>query len=241
LRQHELEYYNRAKQIVEMFKNIGYDNFVIKPSGFKVIQSRERADETYPEAGDVISVLRCNNIDKKKHFLHDIEMKRTSYDASEREKSYFAAGYLFFSAGQFDTSFANYYEAVKLSPSKALYYGYAANALYREAEKHAEKKEIVVSYGFLSSKFARQAIELDYENPRWHFYQYLALALLIYYNVNYIIQAAIELERALELCRNDQNSLRSAILSSKNTLAIIRDSLRASGVALLPAAVLNRL
>ena len=64
---------------------------------------------------------------------------------------------------------------------------------------------------------------------------------LLRHNCNYIVQAAIELEQALRLCRVDQVILREAIVMSMNNLAKTRDNLRNNGVELLPADVLNRI
>ena len=241
LQQNEMGYLKQADQIINMFGNIGYDYFNAVPNSNSVVQSIERADETYPECDFAQSIMECMDGAKREQLLSKIELKLSSQSVREREEANFTAGYLFFSSGEYETSFNYYFEAVKLSPNKALYYGYAANAMFKLAIKHAEDVPKLMSYAYISSKFARQAIELDNKNPRWHFYQHLALMTLLRHNCNYIVQAAIELEQALRLCRVDQVSLREAIVMSMNNLAKTRDNLRNNGVELLPADVLNRI
>ena len=218
----EYEYLDKAEQAAEFYENIGFHEYDVYLKGKDVVQSVERSDESYPESDYYQSIINCKDKNKRSEMIEELFSENTLLDTEGKEKACFAMAEFYFGNDDFLKAFAYYYEAIKLNPNKALYYGYAANSLYKYVVKKQisgeAEAELVYVLSYRSSKFAKRAIELDPRNPRWHFYQSLALSSLIVHNPNFIRQSLKENEIALSLCRSDQVVLRHAILKSIDTV-----------------------
>lgn len=240
LDQDEYEYLEKAEKAVAFYEDIGLDEYDVYLKGKDTIQSIERPDESYPESDYYQSIINCRDENKKNKMMEDLFSEKVLTEPEEKERSYFAIGEFYFGSDNNDDflkAFGYYYEAIKLNPNKALYYGYAANSLYRYYIKKQisgeAKDELIYILGYRSSKFAKRAIELDPRNPRWYFYQNLALSSLIVHNPNFIRQAIKDNQIALSLCRSDQRALKQAVLKSSETLNSGIDILGNAGALIL--------
>lgn len=224
LRDNEIKYFKKAEGFIKFLRKYDYGSrdYNVRMKGEKTNQSIERVDGTYEESDYAFLYINGRSDSIRSKVLFEIRDGLDSISDSIVAISNFkAAEILYHSKKEFINAYGMYYQAAKLSPNKALYFGYASRALNRQAEEFiltASTKEIdglVIQSSLIASKFARRAIELDFENPRWHLYQSKALYNLLRYNNNYIIQAEKEIYLALRLCRDDQEKLKKEIKRHK--------------------------
>lgn len=210
-------YLNELGCSIDDYDNFGREihNFLISLSihnlpqnvDYNCKQSIEKSDEQYPEL-DYISELksRLNTPEgevEKKAFINQIFKDIKSDDNIKRGRAYFNLAEIHFGSGNLNDAFSCYFNAAHAEPSKALYYGYAAQTMLRLHDEKSMRLMVL---------FTRRAIDLDPTNARWHMLHGSAcfhLSQLI--DSGFINHANFELKNALNFCREDQVSLKNAI------------------------------
>jgi tetratricopeptide (TPR) repeat protein len=188
---------------------------------FEYLQSIETSDEQYEEYKEFVSLRNYyeNTFDKNDKtdfymFFNKLKEMEESQNVKEVAKSYFFEGEIWFSGGDFKKAFACYLEAAKTEVSKALYYGYAGNMLMKETQKNEDNLFLRIPASILTSR----AIDLDYNNAKWHFNEGFILASLgKIFSVNgqinkaFIKSAIHEMKVAQYVLRSDQLQLRKEV------------------------------
>jgi len=226
-------------QMIEIYESIGlkeYDAPIAIYGDFE--QSLERPDESYPESDMLKSMLASARTEKQKARIFD-ELVSQSYSLTEcnREEAFFSLGEMAFRDGDYMAAFEYYNYASKVNPNKALYWGYSANSIdrYTAAVLNAGHDiEECIDYYFISSFFARKAIDLEPGNPRWHFYQGMALKGLVIVNPHFILQSALEYNRAMHLCRGGQTALYNASKQVRANTDSLHELLRKNKAIFFP-------
>ncbi|USK48030.1 HIRAN domain-containing protein [Bacillus sp. CMF12] len=183
---------------ISMFHSFGFDKPLPEQNDFSYPQSIERFDESYVEL-DIIHEL-LNGSD---HLLDVLKRERYSYDIEVRADALFAMGEMFFLQQEFEKTLDYYLQAIVTNPNKALYWGYTAQVMNRN-DVHP----------IICSRYIFKAIELDEQNPRWHFLQAIFLAKMHSEEQleSFLEHAVYELQLAYQLLRPEQAGLRKAIL-----------------------------
>jgi len=172
-------------------------------------QSIERADEQYEELDEFREAVKLEKSEFK-NYLDNVEIDTQSSDAQKRGRACFNSAEVYFRTGNFDKAFSYYVDAISSQPSKALYYGYNAQALMR-----TQNPEYVMAL------YSRRAVDLDPENARWHMLHGIVCGRLSKnYHEFFLNTARMELETALKCCRKDQISLKNAIEVSMRNFGI---------------------
>lgn len=174
-------------------------------------QSLERADESYPEMDELQRIRSIKDETQFNEVIQQLEREARDGDDQQKALSFFVQGHLFLMAHHYDESVHCFMQATKYNPSKALFYGFAAQTMLRFNWTPFE----VIGY-------LERAIELDPNNARWLWNKGLVLTQL-YKDLQqqaFLENALITLEDALAACREEQKSLKSAI---ENTLENMRD------------------
>lgn len=175
-------------------------------------QSIESADESYNETRSY-KIFHTNYKNKD---ISDGERVNLMWDELNRriesnDKKQSALGWYFYAEtnfiiGRYEQAFQFYLKAALKEEHKALYYGYASNALL-----HSAKVEVLSAMCVLNCR----AIDLDGKNSRWYFYQGLALktsAITIFNNdANIMKGAKIYFEESARLLRPEQQMLKFEI------------------------------
>lgn len=188
---------------------------------FEYIQSIETSDEQYEEYREFVSLRNyCKNTFNKDNntdfymFRNKLKEMEESRNVKEVAKSYFFEAESWFERGDFQKAFACYLEAAKTEVSKSLYYGYAGNMLMKATQTGNENLFLRIPASILTSR----AIDLDYNNAKWHFNEGFILAslgkiFLVNGQTNKIfVKSAIhEMEVAQQVLRSDQLQLRDEV------------------------------
>lgn len=212
------DYDDLGRKIYKILKSIGVDRYELpKIENYNYPQSIEKSNEQYPELEE-ISYLICNantpsGCINYNNFIEKLLSDMKSSDNKKRAQAYLNASEIHYRKAEFDQAFECYLGAINSEPSKALYYGYAAQTIIRT-------KKLIP----LMSIFTRRAIDLDPENAKWHMLHGIScLNLSKIFQVgeilniskmlsdNFFATANLELQKALDCCRPDQVSLRRAI------------------------------
>lgn len=164
-------------------------------------QSLERADETYSELDEYTSSVKAGQ-EKFEKFVYKVEEKMKVSDPEERGWAYFNAAETFFLKKDYEEAVWYYTQAIRSVPRKALFYGYATQAVLRLNNPNP----------IMAAIYARRAVELDPQNARWYMLLAISCQLLgarLQIDVSKVIQN--ELNIGLSKCRYDQISLRKAM------------------------------
>lgn len=198
-----------AQQFVKLFASYHYNQMPRYTK--KQEQSVERADESYAELDELQAIRAIQDEAAFGEAIKQLEHDAKHADDARKAASFFVQGHLFLMAHHYDESVHCFMQAAKYNPNKALYHGFAAQTMHRFNWSPFE----VMAY-------LEQAIELDPANARWHWNKGLVLTQL-YKDLQqelFLENALIALEEALAVCREEQQSVRSAI---ENTLENMRD------------------
>lgn len=196
---YDVDMKNYSVENLDTFISFGYNVPLPSPEHGRYRQSYERHDESYPELDRVYFAVANNSIEI---LLKELENEINSSDSHVRAAATFCIGELYFINHKTKEAIELYQEAIQEDPSVGLYWGYTAQVLNRE-EVHP-----LITY-----RYIHKAESLDPNNPRWHMIKallYLKIG-LAEESTNLIVQYRNEVNIALELCRNEQKSLHSAI------------------------------
>lgn len=182
---------------IKIFLSYGYEQPLPEPYIEDYPQSVENSDESYPD----LDRIYHSNLDALLDILYQ-EME--SSESEVRAAALFTLGEIHFLNENIPETIALYTDAINQNPNKALYWGYKAQVLNRN-DVHP----------LISTRFLMKAIELDSDNPRWHFLQAILLVKISQEEEHEELmrQAVYEAQLALELLRPDQEGLRKAILT----------------------------
>lgn len=197
----------QATQFLKIFEKYEYDKFP-EPTA-QVSQSIERANESYPENGEVEQLRAIKDEQQFSEKVKQLEHDARTADAERKAQSFYVQGHLFLMAHHYDESVHCFMEAVKQHPNKALYYGIAGQTMNRF---NWSPFDVMV--------YIERAIDMDPNNARWYWNKALVLTQL-YKDLNaepFLENALIAIEKAIETCREDQVSLRSGIDSTLENL-----------------------
>ncbi len=211
LKKDERKYLEGARKTLALFEKCGLHEYNIQITDYFSLQSKERADESYPESDDVNNVLIERNEDLTRQFIQKIQRDKTSSDVELREKAFFSAAELYKNMQKYDYAFYHYYQAIKLNPNKAVYWGYASYALCMDVRLKKDYHGTICS-AYLSRIFGQKAVELDINNARWRHYYALALSLFANQDPIYIHQVITDIKKALSLCIPDQIPLKRDLM-----------------------------
>lgn len=230
LKRSQGHYLKKANEMKRFFEDYGYtaSYYNVKKTDQVAMQSIERDDGSYKESDEALA-CRTGGPGRKNSIYQNIVANLDSSELALKERANFSGGeVLYHSERDYEGAFGMYLSAAKIAPNKALYFGYASNAMYRCMFELLNNKEAKITLPLLASKFAKRAIDLDFNNPRWHLFQSKALSFLVGHEKNFIFQAEKENEMALTLCRHDQSRLRKEILSNKEDLEDTKSRIKES-------------
>lgn len=192
-----------AESFIQLYSKYNYENF---PKVTKLLaQSVERADETYEEFDEVAQIRMIKEEGQFAQVIKQLEHDALNADDERKAQSFYVQGHLFLMAHHYDESIHCFMQAVKHNPNKALYYGSCGQTMNRFNWSP-----------FDGLPYIERAIELDGQNARWYWNKVLVLTQL-YKDLQeeaFLENALIALEKATELCREDQLSLRNGIDST---------------------------
>ena len=209
--QEDAEQGQLAKQFTTLFKQYHYDQIPCYTT-IEATQSIERDDETYAELDEVEQIRAIKDETMFNEAIKQLEKDAREANTKRKAQSFFVQGQLFLLAHHYDESIHCFQQAVKHNPNHALFYGYAAQTMHRLSWSPFE----VMAY-------LDRALDLDPTNARWLWNKGLVLTQL-YKDLQkdgFLENTLITLEQALENCRPQQKSLKSAI---ENTFENMRDS-----------------
>lgn len=202
LTQPETAHSEKYKQLLE-----DYDIHLL-PTYTKGHHTVERADETYPQMDEYARLKELHDEQQFQQQIAALEKAASEGSAEEKAASFFTQGMLFLNAHHYNESAHCFMQAVKHEPSNAVYWGIAGQTMSR--------------FGwtpFESLAYIESAIALDAHNARWHWNHSLVL-LQLYKDLQqeaFLENALIALDTAQQVCREDQTSLRSALLNTVET------------------------
>ncbi|WP_043931089.1 HIRAN domain-containing protein [Bacillus sp. EB01] len=197
----EDELANYCRDNLQIFNSLGFYVAIPETQHGSHPQSMESANESYPELTRVQEAIKSGNMES---LIEELFSETKSFNNEIKAQAHFCLGELFFLQEQYNETLIHYRKAIELNSNKALYWGYTAQVMNRD-KRHP----------ISCSRYIMKAIELDGENPRWHFLQAVFLLNLIKEEEidSVIEQASNEAHLALRLCREDQEGLRKAILT----------------------------
>lgn len=139
----------------------------------------------YPESKPFIESCKAGTI---KEMIEINELNLYSNSPETRANANFFIAECYFRLKKYDEAYSYYLAASKNIPTKALFYGYAAQSLLRHCKNKIEETYISEIPPLLKSKFTeifiilRRAIALDADNPSWH--RLFMMFIMIYYRTN---------------------------------------------------------
>lgn len=193
-----------VQQHVALLQANGYENMP-SPTPEKEEQSVERTDESYPER-DVIAAYIGSQDDEQFGKVVD-ELLVGPVEA--QALAYYTMAEFFVLAKENEKAMAQYAEAIKLQPNKALYWGALAQFINR-----------IEASPYLGLRLIEEAIQLDGMNPRWHFIQGNILLQLVASTKNLSYLPALEEAwlKAEKRCSAKQIALKVELAKSKDLL-----------------------
>lgn len=193
-----------VQQHVALLQANGYENMP-SPTSEKRKQSVERTDESYPER-DVLAAYLGSQDDVQFGKVVD-ELLAGPVEA--QAIAYYTMAEFFVLAKENEKAMAQYAEAVKLQPNKALYWGAFAQFINR-----------IEASPYLGLRLIEEAIQLDTMNPRWHFIQGNILLQLVATTKNLSYLPALEdaWSKVEKRCSAKQVALKVELAKSKDLL-----------------------
>ena len=197
----------QVKPFLAIFEKYEYAKFP-QPTAH-ITQSVERANESYPELDEVENLRAIKDEAQFSQAIKQLEHDARTANDERKAESFFVQAQLFLMAHHYDESIHCFMQAVKHNPNKALYYGFAGQTMSRFSWSP-----------FDTLPYIERAIDLDPQNARWHWNKALVLTQL-YKDLQaeaFLENALIAIEKAIDVCREDQTSLRNGIDSSLENL-----------------------
>lgn len=194
-----------VQQHVALLQANGYENMPC-PTTEKLKQSVERADESYPERDVVAAYLGSQDGEQFGKVVDELLAGPVEAQAN----AYYTMAEYFLLAKENDKAMAQYAEAIKLQPNKALYWGAFAQFINR-----------IEASPYLALRLIEEAIQLDGMNPRWYFIQGNILLQLVAStkNLSYLPTLEEAWSKAEKRCSAKQIALKVELAKSKNVLA----------------------
>lgn len=197
----------QAASFLAIFEKYEYETFPQSTAHTK--QSVERANESYPELDEVESLRAIKDEAQFSQAIKQLEQDARTADDERKAESFFVQAQLFLMAHHYDESIHCFMQAVKHNPNKALYYGFAGQTMNRFSWSP-----------FDTMPYIERAIDLDPQNARWYWNKALVLTQL-YKDLQveaFLENALIAIEKSIDVCREDQTSLRNGIDSTLENL-----------------------
>ena len=193
-----------VQQHVALLQANGYENMP-NPKPLKQKQSVERTDESYPER-DVLAAYIGSQDEAQFGGIID-ELLEGPIEA--KANAYYIMAEFFVLANENEKAMAQYAEAIKLQPNKALYWGAFAQFISRIGESP-----------YLGLRLIEEAIELDVLNPRWYYIQGNILLQLVASTKNLSYLPALEdaWTKAEKHCSAKQVALKVELVKAKDLL-----------------------
>ncbi|WP_245622790.1 hypothetical protein [Lysinibacillus contaminans] len=194
-----------VQQHVALLQANGYENMP-SPTAEKLKQSVERTDESYPERDAVAAYVGSQDAEQFGKVVDELLAGPVETQAN----AYYTMAEYFLLAKENDKAMAQYAEAIKLQPNKALYWGAFAKFINR-----------IEASPYLALRLIEEAILLDEMNPRWHFIQGNILLQLVASTKNLSYLPALEEAwlKAEKRCSAKQIALKVELAKSKDVLA----------------------
>ena len=196
--------FTTVQQHVALLQANGYENMP-SPTVEKQKQSVERTDESYPERDVLAAYLGSQDDDQFGKVVDELLAGPVEAQAI----AYYTMAEFFVLAKENEKAMAQFAEAIKLHPNKALYWGAFAQFINR-----------IEASPYLGLRLIEEAIQLDAMNPRWHFIQGNILLQLVSSTKNLSYLPALEeaWSKAEKRCSAKQIALKVELAKSKNLL-----------------------
>lgn len=193
-----------VQQHVALLQANGYENMPT-PKPIKQKQSVERTDESYPER-DVLAAYIGSQDEAQFGRVVD-ELLAGPVEA--QANAYYIMAEFFVLAKENEKAMAQYAEAIKLQPNKAIYWGAFAQFINR-----------IEASPYLGLRLIEEAIELDALNPRWYYIQGNILLQLVAATKNLSYLPALEdaWTKAEKRCSTKQVALKIELAKAKDLL-----------------------
>ena len=194
-----------VQQHVSLLQAIGYENMP-SPTSREQKQSVERTDESYPER-DILAAYIGSQDDTQ---FGQVVDELLSGSMEGQANAYYIMAEFFVLAKENEKAMAQYAEAIKLQPNKALYWGAFAQFINR-----------IEASPYLGLRLIEEAIELDAMNPRWYFIQGNILLQLVAStkNLSYLPTLEDAWNKAEKRCSAKQVALKVELAKAKDLLA----------------------
>ena len=194
----------KVQQHVALLQANGYENMP-SPMPIKQKQSVERTDESYPERDVLAAYIGSQDEAQFGRVIDELLVGPVEAQAN----AYYIMAEFFVLAQENEKAMAQYAEAVKLLPNKALYWGAFAQFINR-----------IGASPYLGLRLIEEAIELDVLNPRWYFIQGNLLLQLVASTKNLSYLPALEdaLRKAEKRCSAKQVALKVELAKAKDLL-----------------------
>ena len=155
--------------VPEVLRELG-DSFIRKKD-LQVEQSMEDGSENYPESLEALQFIQ--KFSYRRAAKTKLDRMQNSMYPDEQIKGFAYAAEAEFESDAYELAAHDYMEAAKRQRNCALYYAYAGNAFWKDVcYNPPERTRKKLTYALILN---HRAIELDFQNPRWHLYQGLIL------------------------------------------------------------------
>ena len=193
-----------VQQHVTLLQANGYESMP-NPTLPKEKQSVERTDESYPERDVLAAYIGSQDDAQFGRVIDELLVGPVEAQAN----AYYIMAEFFVLANEHEKAMAQYAEAIKLHPNKALYWGAFAQFISRTGGSP-----------YLGLRLIEEAIELDALNPRWYYIQGNILLQLVASTKNLSYLPALEdaWGKAEKRCSAKQIALKVELAKSKDLL-----------------------
>ena len=202
-------HYKNSEKYLQLFQQHQIQDIpFIEKSNFP--QSIERENEKYVEDDEVEQIRQIVDEQQFQQEIQQLEQIAQNGTQHEKAQSFYTQGHLFLYAHHYNEAVHCFMQAVKHSPDKGVYAGMLAQTMQR------------LNYSPIEALgYVELALTMDPENARWYLVK--ALLLLQLYkdlgNAAFLNSVIFELSCAIDHCRDEQVSLRTAIELTERELA----------------------
>lgn len=194
-----------------------YEDCKLNNNDYYIEQSRELENELYPEVIEATKFFSRfgDDVEKALNAINQLLAGRNLQDTI-KGNAYIAQ--MFFETGDFRSSAISYVKAARAARNNAVYYAYAGNTagkVVMELISTGEDKAEDVLQIIHALILERRAINLDYNNARWHFYA----GILLHMEANLMAKYySLEYAKKVLQASKDEYHLALALLNDVNKI-----------------------
>lgn len=218
---------DEAKEIanswIQRFKNCGLASLDLQePNDFTRVQSIEKTNEEYPELERFNRVVKERNELELERFFSQLNIERRSNNPIESALAQFITAEMCVLKEDYENAVSIYISAIRCDYNKALYWGYCGQVMNTYLKLDP----------FICLYFMNNAIRLDSKNPRWYYLKSIILMRLLFteqfnplLSRMFFGEAKNSHINAINLCRNDQQSLKNTVISAYKYIETLEEQL----------------